>query len=212
MDRFNEHGITVHVDDGCMGGGGEELPFIQSEYETDDKIYGEGVLQMEDGVVSGYYNNHFADERKGIFRYLIVATGGGETFAQNFKGFYDTMTVPTNKNFYKSFLSVLVSTPRMKRIGVAISVLHELGHTLGFGLLYHAGVDNTTADSNKVWYNYMSVMNYHKYSERLFDYSDGSHGENDKDDWGNIDVGYFQRTSEELEGIGFDKHIPPFNA
>jgi hypothetical protein len=212
MDRYNEHGLTFLVDDGCMGGGGEVLPFLKSDYETDDKIFAKGILNMEDGVISGIYNSHFADERKGIFRYLIVASGGGECFNQNFKGWYDTMTVPTNKNFYRNQLSVLVATPRMKRIGVAISVLHELGHTLGFGLLYWGGVDNTSAGSDKVWYNYMSVMSYHKYAERLFDYSDGSHGENDKNDWANVDVGYFQKTSDELEGIGFDKHKPPFNA
>lgn len=54
-------------------------------------------------------------------------------------------------------------------------------------------------------------MNYDKYPDRIFDYSDGTHGEQDKDDWSNLDVAYFQKTSEELEGVGFDKTEPPYN-
>ena len=210
MDRFNEHGITVHVDDGCMGGGGDVIPFGKNQYSTEDENYNSGAFEMENGLIAGLYNKYFTEEHRGIFRYLLVLHGGGECFNMNFKGTYDTMTVPMNKQFYKSMLSAVVGTPRMKAIGVAVSILHELGHTLGFGLLHHGGVDNTTENVLDDWGNYRSVMNYPIYSERLFDYSDGSHGENDKDDWESVDVGYFQRTSEELEGVGFDKHDYPF--
>ena len=210
MDRFNEHGITVHIDSGEMGGG-EELEFFKSNYEDEDHIYGSGSIEMQTGSISQYYNNNFAEDRKGIFRYLLILPSGGEAFNQNFKGNYDTMTVPTNKNFYKGQLMVYRASPRMKAIGVAISVLHELGHTCGFGLMHHSGVDNTTANVKEVYNNYMSVMNYKKYALRLFDYSDGTHGENDCDDWGQINPGYFEKTSDELEGLGFDKHKPPFN-
>ena len=49
MERFNEHGITVFIDDGCMGGGGEFLPFHTG--------YGQSS-----GIGSEYYKNNFADE------------------------------------------------------------------------------------------------------------------------------------------------------
>jgi len=39
--------------------------------------------------------------------------------------------------------------------------------------------------------NYKSVMNY-KYAYTLLDYSDGTHGFGDYDDWGNLDLSYFQ--------------------
>jgi hypothetical protein len=209
MDRFNEYGITVHVDDGRMGGG-EVLPFAINNYETEDRNYGKGAFEMEKGLIAEYYNNNFADERKGIFRYLLILPGGGETFNLDFRGYYDTMTVPTNKKFYLNQLGVLVGTPRMKRIGVAISVLHELGHTLGIQLFHHGGVDNTTEYVAEVWDDYKSVMSYVMYGRRLFDYSDGTHGEMDKDDWGNLDIAAFQKICEELEGVGFDKNEPPF--
>ena len=210
MDRFNEHGITVHVDDGCMGEGGDVLPYAKTNYETDELIYGNGAFAMEKGLISQYYFKYFPKERIGIFRYLLVLHGGGETFNLDYSGTYDTMTVPMNKNFYKSMLMDMGGTQRIRRVGVAISILHELGHTCGIGLMHHGGVDNTTANVRTVWNDYKSVMNYMKYSERLFDYSDGSHGEMDKDDWEVIDPGYFQRTSAEIEGLGFNKHTAPF--
>ena len=211
MDRFNEHGITLHIDDGCMGGGGDILPFFDVDYESDDAIYGEDVVWSDGGVIAEFYNNNFSDERKGIFRYLLVMNAGGENFNQDFRGYYDTIIVPFNWQLYKGSLNCLWRSPRMKRIGLAISTLHELGHTMGFGLLYHGGVDNTTPEAEIIWDTYESVMNYDKYPDRLFDYSDGTHGEKDKDDWSNLDVAYFQKTSQELEGLGFDKTEPPFN-
>lgn len=46
-------------------------------------------------------------------------------------------------------------------------------------------------------------MNYDYFVERLFDYSDGTHGEYDKDDWANLDIGFFQRPSTYMEGLGY---------
>jgi len=212
MERFSQHGITVHVDDGSMGGGGEILPFCKPEYETENNIYGKGATQMLGGFSAEYYNNNFADERKGIFRYLLITHGGGEAYTMNYKGCYDTMTTPMNRIAYKGNLGILIPTQRMKRIGNAITVLHEIGHTVGFMLLNTCGgCDNLSEGSRDEWANYMSIMNYHKYFEHLFDYSDGSRATNDFDDWGNIDVGFFQRTSDELEGLGYTKAVPPFN-
>lgn len=211
MDRFNEHGITMHIDDGCMGGGGEILPFGTSGEVINDRAYGQGAYHQDKGLVSEYYHNNFADDRKGIFRYLVIAHGGGWCHAQDFKGYYDCLTVPMNKIFFKNIYALKIVTNRMKRIGQAIEILHELGHSCGFNLTYHGGVDNNTADALKTWGNYRSCMAYLTWWEKLFDYSDGSHGEGDKDDWGNIDLAYFQRTSEELEGLGFDASGPPYN-
>jgi len=213
MERYSEHGITFHVDDGRMGGGGDILPFMKPNYETDGNIYQKGAIEMVTGIIAGYYNNNFADERKGIFRYLLILHGGGETYAMDYGGCYDTMTVPMNRLSYKQNHAILMGgTPRMKRIGNAIGVFHELGHSCGF-LLQNTcgGCDNLSEGSREEWNDYMSVMNYHKYLVRLFDYSDGTHGMKDFDDWGNIDVGFFQRTADDLEGLGFTKAVPPYN-
>ena len=189
MERFNEHGITVHIDDGCMGGGGESVPFHAG--------YGQSS-----GFGSEIYKNYFADERKGVFRYVMVGRGGGWCHPQDFRHYYDFIAVPTNEIFYKGCLSYALSQ-RARRIGQAVQVLHELGHSLGIMPdNITPGCDNTTIEAKEVWDDYESAMNYYKFGARLFDYSDGTHGENDANDWAIIDLTFFQRPSIEMEGLG----------
>jgi hypothetical protein len=194
IEIFNKHSITVHIDDGCMGGGGENLPFI-----------GEGYNAQYMGYFAEFYKNNFADDRKGIFRYLVSAYGGGHAHPQDFKHYYDFMSVPSFKVFFKNNLGNAM-TPRTMRIGRAVQVMHELGHTCGYiPTLTTEGVDNSSGKwgnpPDYPWYDYYSCMNYNYFSERLLDYSDGTNGENDFDDWSNIDIGFFQRPSEFLEGL-----------
>jgi len=98
-------------------------------------------------------------------------------------------------------------TERTIRIGQAIEILHELGHSLGMLLEHSGGVDNTSARfegdiSDYPWFDYVSVMNYEYFWLRYFDYSDGTHGEYDTDDWAKLDLAFFQQPSEEMEGLG----------
>ena len=96
--------------------------------------------------------------------------------------------------------------------------MHEMGHSLGLMPAYSQGVDNLTQvgrnnlpkiqkykamfAAQKHWDNYESTMNYHKFGQYYTDYSDGTHGERDSDDWSYIDLTYFQRPSpDSKEGI-----------
>ena len=195
IERFNQHGYTVHIDDGCMGGGGNILPFVR----------GGGAYQQQAGVVAGHYANDFADDRKGIFRYTVVAYGGGWCHPQDSNHYYDCMVVPHNKKFFFNQLDVAIQE-RTKRIGQAIQVLHELGHSLGIIGITSPGVDNASVrnghPADYPWFDYVSVMNYDYFRQRYFDYSDGTHGEYDNDDWADIDLTFFQRPSEYMEGVG----------
>jgi hypothetical protein len=47
-------------------GGGEKLPY----YET---------VSQDSGMLLQFYEHYFPDERKGIFRYLVVGYGGGDS-------------------------------------------------------------------------------------------------------------------------------------
>jgi hypothetical protein len=209
IERFGEHGIAVYFDDGSMGGGGETLPYIADE---------DADIIAEPTQMSEIYKKHFADDRKGIFRYLVICNGGGWAYNEDFIGMYDTMVVPQSTEYYRGSL-LLAFTERAQIVSQAISIFHEIGHTCGFGYLHCGGVDNmsTRTDFDELgyveWHDYQSVMNYYWYGCRYFDYSDGSHGPNDVDDWGLLDVGYFQRTQydPELEGIAFDRTEPPYN-
>ncbi len=198
MDRYNEHNITLHVDDGTqedMSQGGDILPFGRGNH----------AYQQDKGIIAGFYNNNFADERKGIFRYLVVAYGGGWCHPQDENHWYDCMCIPHNKNFFKNQLGYAM-TERVIRIGQAIQVLHEMGHSCGFLMNHSGGVDSSIRGAENPaeypWINYISCMNYGYFWERLFDYSDGTHGENDTDDWGLLDLTFFQRPSWEMEGLG----------
>jgi hypothetical protein len=195
IERFAEHNIAVHIDDGRMGEGGEILPFGR----------GNNAYGQDTGVIGGFYNNNFKDERKGIFRYIVVAYGGGWCHPQNDKNWYDCICVPDNLKFFKGPLSGAI-TERTKRIGQGVQILHELGHSLGFLYAHSPGVDNTSArhpeDKNYPWFDYVSCMNYDYFAQRLFDYSDGTNGPYDTDDWSAVDLTFFQRSSPEMEGLG----------
>ena len=202
IERFNEHGISMHFDDGCMGEGGETLDLI-GPVEI-------GGIHPNDYVISNYYKKNFPDERKGVFRYIVlVVLAGGWNYNMDYKGRYDTICVSATDIFFDQSKS-----PRSQRVVQAVALLHELGHSCGYGYLHCGGVDNLTAEgAAETWYNYKSAMNYYWYGAQYFDYSHGNNGPNDCDDWAKIDVGYFQRAPRpyDLEGIDFDFAEPPIN-
>ncbi len=198
MDRYNEHGYTLHVDDGTHGDmseGGDILPFGR----------GNSAYQQERGIVAGFYSNNFPDERKGIWRYLVIAYGGGWCHPQDENHWYDCMCIPDNRNFFQNQLGGALSQ-RTIRIGQAIQILHEMGHSLGMLSAHFEGVDNSIYRSddpqNYPYLDYVSVMNYDYFWERYFDYSYGENGEYDKDDWAELDLTFFQTPSIEMEGLG----------
>jgi hypothetical protein len=196
IERFCSHGINVYIDDGWLDGsinsGGELLPHIKT-------------ISWDSGMMLQFYNNHFADERKDIFRYLLMCHSGvfpmmafsGNTIFNRF----DTMAVGT-------FIYQRLLMPRTQRLLLAATVLHELGHTLSIAPYTIEGCDNISfaldittikqflegwRNYRSEWDNYKSVMNYrYMVDVNLVDYSDGSHGYNDQNDWKNFYLPFFQ--------------------
>ena len=206
IERFAQHGINVYIDDGWpdgpINGGGEMLDFV----ETLDEVVG--------GHMSRWYKHNFADERKGVFRYVIVANNAGFITPSEYNN-YDHIVIDTSK--YKTYVKRFAFTPKRQIVVLAKGVIHELGHSLGLEPWTFYGIDNmpngnlrwpdTLTDEEWAKYNeqYVSVMNYKyifdifKY-RNLFDYSNGENGEPyDFDDWGHIYVPAFQRDSEAYE-------------
>jgi len=207
IERFARHGINVYIDDGWsdgpVNGGGEMLPY-QSNL---DDVMGKQLL--------AFYTHHFADERKGIFRYVVVGVredGGGFITPVKYNHF-DAIYV---SNDFNSLKTRLAFTPREIRVMLAKAILHELGHSIGLMPVTFPGIDIITRnvmdrypsmpdeDYNGYVDNYYSVMNYkyiynkpwlfsagtHKY---LFDYSNGSNGPPyDQDDWAHVYLPTFQ--------------------
>ncbi len=201
VERFAEHGINVYIDDGWpegpINGGGELLTHYDS-------------LSQDSGMMVQFYKNHFSDDRKGIFRYIVMCHKGGFCHPSEFNK-YDTMAVGI------SYLQMIKGkgafTPRAFRLLGASSVMHELGHSLGIGPWNVGGNDNISFNEGKQqkdeylekWGNYRSVMNYyHIYDKKLVDYSDGTNGPGDLNDWELFDLTYFQSESGVIEDPGFE--------
>jgi hypothetical protein len=201
IERFAQHGINVYIDAGWPGGpvngGGEKLKY----YET---------ISQDSGMVLQFYRHHFSDERKGIFRYLIIGKNAGFCHPAEFNR-YDTMALGTNR--IKYMMNRLAFTTRKQRLALAAGVMHELGHSLGIGPWNVGGNDNLSYIEGRAaknvylekWGDYKSVMNYYyiwKYD--IVDYSDGSHGPNDVNDWELFDLTAFQKETNVIEDPGFE--------
>ena len=172
---YDKHNIVYHLDDGCMGGG-EMIPF---EPENDWEELREYYYQK-------YFLNDNQDNwRQGIFHYGLVIYDGG------FNGYGirpDTWQISTKYIEEKCRQLFFID----EDIVYASVFMHETGHSLN---IRNPGVDNFDAMypwQPEYWkYRpYKSCMNYgHTYT--FVDYSDGSRGINDFDDWNNLDLTYF---------------------
>jgi len=205
IEKMSEYGISVYFDDGWadgpVNGGGEYLEFV----ETIDEIVG--------GHMARWYKHNFADERKGVFRYFVMAYNAGLITTSQFNT-YDHIVMDNSP------LKVLVKrkafTPRWQRVVMAKGTLHELGHTMGIVPASFVGVDNmpqgnlqwpetlTDEEWEKVNVEYKSIMNYNYIfniikDRNYFDFSDGSHGEYDFNDLTHFYLPTFEMDAAILE-------------
>jgi len=172
---YDRQNIVYHLDDGSMGGG-ETIPFDEE------------IGQNELGNIYQNYFLHNAEDnwRRGVFHYgvLIYSSSwvAGAAFRSN--SFYITSRGHEKK----------ANEPLLDRDTVyASAYMHETGHTFGFNPI--GGHDRDSFYPWQInwwkWRPYRSCMNY-GYMYTSVDYSDGSRGKNDFDDWDRIDLTYFQ--------------------
>jgi hypothetical protein len=220
IERFAQHGINVYIDDGWpdgpVNGGGELVSHYGATHSAFKTNY--------------FYLHNFADERKGIFRYLLVNDEtGGHIFSLSYNRF-DSLVV--GNNLKGCIFPKMTFTPRVIRIMLAKSVLHELGHSLGLMPWTFKGNDiaqrsygdryPSMSDEDYEGYlnEYYSIMNYNYIYNKpflfndgsrtyLFDYSDGSNGPPyDQDDWIHIYLPSFyldQVAYEEPDDLDIEK-------
>jgi hypothetical protein len=158
-----------------------------------------------------YYNNYFPDERKGIFRYMLVGnTAGFNIPAKNNIGdtiyiSYDPLLrIKPIKGIKNLLYYGITPTLRGQRIAIAGVAMHEIGHSIGIAPWTIEGCDNLSyglplfPDKDYGWVDYVSVMNYqYTYNTKVLDYSHGTNGPPyDQNDWEKIFVGSFQYNTE----------------
>jgi hypothetical protein len=200
-DAFAKHNIVIHIDDheeDTMKGG-EIIPFME---------------KVPRGGHEDLYNDYFLHDglykwRQGIFHYAAVVytlTGvpgfafwGGDVSYPYYDGlviatrYHDNMSEFNLNNILNT--RVLDDVVRIANVYASV-LMHETGHVLGIHRGNTRGCDNrrTYLPTQIGWWryaNYRSCMNY-RYIFQIVDYSDGSHGRNDFDDWARIDLRRFQ--------------------
>jgi len=181
---FSDHNITLHLDNGSLGGG-EMIPYI-SEFS---------MFDLRDMYWDYFLHNDLNNPRKGIFHWCLISDYGPYPGFPGFAVFgWDHLD-----SFQISAQRIKESHPfKSKGYIIASITMHELGHNLGLVVDDHLGIDNDVAsipfalEIFKIS-RYKSCMNY-LYTYSILDYSDGSRGKKDFDDWGKIDFGFFKNT------------------
>ena len=216
IERFCQHGINLYIDDGWpdtpKNGGGEKLPYIKAS-------------SQDTGTMLEFYDHHFPDERKGIFRYAVLGHAGSFCIPSKFNR-YDSIHLGISRMTYLKYLAF---SPRAKRVTLAKMLMHELGHSMGITPWNTGGCDNMSFMEGRkererylqTWANYKSVMNYYwlwgwskmpfphmmEYLKHNFlDYSDGSRGSYDQNDWEHLYLPTFEINANAIEEPGFKAH------
>jgi hypothetical protein len=206
-DSYAKHNVVWHVDDGRLGGGGDRIPFKETVNQSD---------------LSNWYWDYFMHQdeynwRRGVFHWGIISYNWSWA-----KGFCFSSRINESSAIDCFFLSAKYHDSRVKNIPLidslvrktfdsekqraliyAGAIMHELGHSLS---IWNRGVDNRRS----VWpwqlgywrfSTYKSVMNYRYIYTGLVDYSDGSHGKLDFNDWEQMDLTYFNPRATSVEAI-----------
>jgi hypothetical protein len=208
IERFSQNNIKCFFDDGWpdtpSNGGGQVLPHI-------DKI------SQDSGMMLQFYEHYFPDERKGIFRYLVLGHGGGFQHPSK-NNIYDTTEISylttrfkPIQNIYNFVLMGTVPTERGKRVQLGSLLLHEMAHSCSVDAdnCNFGGIDNVSyglylfpnKEYKATWGQYVSVLNYlYTNYPKVFDLSHGTNGPPyDQNDWGLMFVGFFQYNAKLIE-------------
>ncbi len=166
---FTKHNIMFLADNGIMGGS-DIIPYENLDWDKMKELYNKYFLKNS--------------SRKGVFHYSVII--------HSFRGFGRGVAGFNFKRDAFAVCSAYIQKWRPWRKGMIIAhggaYMHELGHQLG---LPHLRVFPWQILYWLSW-NYKSCMNY-RYTFKIVDYSDGSHGFMDRDEWGNLDLQRFER-------------------
>jgi len=192
-DSYARHNIVWHIDDGRLGGG-ELIPFKENVNDNDPELW----------YWSYFMHGDIQNWRRGVFRWCIASYNytwaPGFVFGSRINDTFasDCFFISTKYHDFRATIFLIMDglargtfDREMNRAYVyAGGIMHETGHTLG---IHAPGVDAPESVwpwqlNFWVYASYRSCMNYRYIYRGVVDYSDGSHGANDYDDWGTIDL------------------------
>jgi hypothetical protein len=193
-DSYAKHNIVWHIDDGRLGGG-EFIPFKEILDEN----------ELEQWYMTYFMHGDVNNWRRGVFRWAVITYNSswayGFAFSSNINGLFalDCFSLCSSYHdsrvkhipFIDSLIRKTFDREKQRAIIYAGAMMHETGHILN---IRAPGVDEGAWPWQMNYWRYgpyKSVMNYRYIYTDLIDYSNGSHGKNDYDDWATIDLTYF---------------------
>ena len=194
IDAYGKHNIALHIDDHDEDEmtGGELIPF-----KEEVNAWKEARVLRENYFLHNDPNNW----RRGVFHYglIVYRSTSAAGFAFDGDSFLMTTSYANRQSDFKlrTIINTKILNTEERRSQVYASIMmHESGHVLGIHYGNTKGCDNRDTYYPWqlgwwIWGNYVSCMNY-RYVNEIVDYSDGSHGKNDFDDWARIDLTRFQ--------------------
>ena len=183
---FDRKNIVLHLDDGSL------------EISESDMIPFDELTPREElvDIYDDYFLNNDPDNwKEGVFHYSVICYDGTYNgYAFSGDGLHVNCFQLSTKYVDPK---VNLNVKRDKAIPYASVFMHETGHNLGIFHQNTPGCDDQYSSNIYMinwwkWGPYKSCMNY-RYTYRLIDYSDGSRGRNDFDDWDTLDLTFFQR-------------------
>ena len=181
---FNKHNLVFHLDDGSWDD-------TESEMIPFDNLTTMDWFDPDNELTHMYFDYFLHNDndswRRGVFHYGVLiyqcSRADGNAFGSN------AFQISSNGLNQRA-----INLPWLDRdIIYASAYMHECGHTLEIN---NPGVDDFYSKypwqlNWWKWRPYKSVMNY-GYMYQMVDYSDGSRGLNDFDDWNDMDLKSFQ--------------------
>jgi parallel beta-helix repeat protein len=181
IEVFARQNISLHVDIGELGGG-EELPTqTHVSYAEIISIYWDSFL-----------HNDLDNPRQRIFHYGIICdyseSGGFAVMGWNHLNAF-IISAQLLAELYPYYTKGWLATA---------ASMHEVGHTCGLIATIYTGIDNRNTiypyyKEFWMYLSYKSMLNYH-YTYSFLDFSDGTHGREDFNDWANLDFSFFKNT------------------
>ncbi len=196
---FNRQNIVLHLDDGLLIDCA--APYVAAAPVSDcDMIPFSEYTGRNNGFQQLYqqYFIHFDEEnwKQGVFHYgPVVNSSDYQGFAW-YSGVGDVICFQISAGMLEE-LKVWPHAAWRRDVVQASVYMHELGHTMG---IFHGNTPGCDDQLGRYpwevnwwrWGPYMSCMNY-RYTYFIVDYSDGTRGANDFNDWDTIDLTYFSR-------------------
>jgi len=190
---FHKRNIVFHIDTGQKYGG----DIIQFNEKTN-------LDELKEIYNMYFIKDEKNDWKRSVFHYGIIvykSFPAGFAFSSDvppFWGYHPGTNCFTISSSLMNELKRKFDLYKPKELDYlfASAIVHEMGHNFGIkaGNPYGCDVQLSKYPWQIGWWiyrNYKSIMNYH-YTYEILDYSNGTHGKRDYDDWSNINFGYFE--------------------